>query len=249
MRNNNLAGKVALVTGGAKRVGAALVRALHADGATVVVHYHSSAVDAVALHEELNGLRAQSCFLVKGDLLEIEQHRTLVDETLAQAGRLDILINNASRFYSTQFGEITEQQWDDLVGVNMKVPLFMAQAARAALMDSQGCIINMVDVHGLRPLPAHPVYCTAKAGLVMLTRSLARELGPTVRVNGIAPGAILWPEQGMRAEAQDDLLGKTAMRRLGDVEDIARMALFLAKDADYITGQVFPVDGGRMLNH
>ena len=131
----------------------------------------------------------------------------------------------------------------------MKVPLFMAQAAHGALADSQGCIVNMVDVHGMRPLPEHPVYCAAKAGLMMLTQSLARELAPKIRVNGIAPGAILWPEQGMSNEAQETLLAKTALRRAGNVEDIARMALFLAKDADYITGQIFPVDGGRMLNH
>lgn len=246
---NTLCGKVALVTGGAKRIGAAIARTLHADGATVVVHYHTSRDAALELHKELNQLRAQSCFLVRGDLLEIIQHESMIAESLRQTGRLDVLVNNASRFYPTQVGEITERQWDDLVGLNMKAPLFMVQAARKALIDSQGCIINMVDVHGMRPLPEHPVYCAAKAGLAMLTQSLARELGPTVRVNGVAPGAILWPEQGMNDEAQAALLAKTALQRLGNVEDVARMVLFLAKDADYITGQVFPVDGGRMVNH
>ncbi len=249
MWENSLTDRVALVTGGARRIGEAIVRTLHAYGAKVVVHYHSSKNEALALQSDLNQLRAQSCFLVQGDLLDIAQHVKIMAEVLEQASRLDILVNNASRFYPTKLGEITEQQWDDLVGTNMKAPLFMTQAARQALADSQGCVINMIDVHGLRPLPEHPVYCGAKAGLVMLTQSLAREMGPDVRVNGIAPGAILWPEHGMSAQAQSSLLAKTALERPGNVEDIARMVLFLAKDADYITGQVFPVDGGRILNH
>ncbi len=249
MQKHSLAGKVALVTGGAKRIGAAIVQALHADGATVVVHYHTSQAEALALQEMLNQQRAQSCFLVRGELLAIAQHAQIMADVLAQTGRLDILVNNASRFYPTPLGEMTEQQWDELVGINLKVPLFLAQAAQPELSARKGCIINLVDVHGLRPLLMHPVYCAAKAGLAMLTQSLARELGPAVRVNGIAPGAILWPEQGMSATAQAALLDKTALRRPGEVEDIARMAVFLAKDADYITGQVFPVDGGRMVDH
>lgn len=249
MQENNLTGKVALVTGGAKRIGAGIVRALHADGATVVIHYHSSQTEALALQGELNQLRTRSCFLVQAELLDIAQHARIMDEVLRQTGRLDILVNNASRFYPTKVGEITEQQWDDLVGINMKVPLFMTQVAQKTLTGNHGCVINMVDIHGLRSLPEHPVYCAAKAGLAMLTQSLARELGPAIRVNGIAPGAILWPEHGMSTDAQQELLSKTALRRAGSLEDIARMVLFLAKDADYITGQIFPVDGGRMLNH
>lgn len=249
MQEDSLAGKVVLVTGGAKRIGASMVRAFHQHGATVVVHYQTSHIEAQALQQALNQLRAESCWLVQGDLSDITTHNRIIAEVLEQAGRLDVLVNNASRFYPTPLGNITERQWDDLVGINLKVPLFMVQASQQELMANQGCIINMVDIHGLRPLPEHPVYCAAKAGLVMLTQSLARELGPDVRVNGIAPGAILWPEQGMSATAQEALLAKTALLRAGEANDIARLALFLAKDADYITGQIFPVDGGRMLNH
>ncbi|MGB0849124.1 MAG: pteridine reductase [Thiolinea sp.] len=249
MKENNLTGKVALVTGGARRIGAAIVRVLHEAGATVAVHYHSSSDEAHALQAELNQQRENSCFLVQGELLDITQHKKIVAEVLRKAGRLDILVNNASRFYPTPLAEMTEQQWDELNGINMKVPLFMAQAAQQALCESKGCIINMVDVHGMRPLENHVIYSAAKAGLVMLTQALAREMGPCIRVNGIAPGAILWPEQGMSSEQQQELLAKTVLRCPGNVEDVSRMALFLAKDADYITGQIFPVDGGRLLNH
>jgi pteridine reductase len=243
-----LDGKVALVTGSARRIGAEIVRHLHAAGATVVVHYRSSAADAQALQAELNQQRARSCFLLAGDLLAVEQLPDMVSRVIEQAGRLDILVNNASGFYPVALGEVTEQNWNELLGTNMKVPLFMAQAAMAELTKNQGCIINMVDVHAYRPLAGHAVYSAAKAGLLMLTQALAKELGPAVRVNGVAPGAILWPEQAMSESQQDELLSKTALKRIGDPENIARTVLFLVRDADYITGQVIPVDGGRLLN-
>lgn len=248
MQEKNLNGKVALITGAGRRIGAAIAAQLHAAGARVVIHYHRSAQDAQALQQTLNGRRADSCFLVQGDLTDTEQLAGLVTETVAQAGRLDILVNNASTFYPTPLGQITEQHWDDLVGVNMKAPLFLAQAAMAQLVQHQGSIINLVDVHAVRPLPAHPVYCAAKAGLAMLTRSLAWELGPRVRVNGIAPGAILWPEQVMSTQQQQALLAKTALGRSGEPEDIAGLVLYLVRDAKFITGQIIPVDGGRTLN-
>lgn len=248
-QERNLNGKVALITGAARRIGAVTARMLHHAGADVVIHYRHSAVDAQALQAELNAVRPASCHLVQGDLLEVNKIPAMIDELLVKAGRLDVLVNNASSFYPTALGEITEQHWDDLMGSNLKAPLFLAQAAQGALSETQGCIVNMVDVHGFRPLKGYPVYCAAKAGLLMLTQSLARELGSNVRVNGVAPGAILWPEMEVNQAARDELLAKTALKREGSPEDIARAVLFLARDADYITGQVIPVDGGRMLNH
>jgi len=247
----NLQGKVALVTGSARRIGATTVRMLHQAGANVVVHYRSSSNEAKALCEELNGLRAGSCFLQQGDLLEISKLPSMIDAIVEQAGRLDILVNNASTFYPTPIGEITESDWDSLIGSNLKAPLFLSQAAAPHLIKNKGCIVNIIDVHGFRPLKGYPVYSAAKAGLLMLTQSLARELGPDVRVNGVAPGAILWPEaeENQNKTEQQALLAKTALKREGTPEDIAKTILFLVRDADYITGQVIPVDGGRMLHH
>lgn len=244
-----LAGKVALLTGAARRIGAETTRTLHAAGANVVIHYRSSSQDAERLQAQLNAIRADSCFLVQGDLLKTAQIPALITQTLEQAGRLDILVNNASTFYPTPLDTLTSQQFDDLIGTNLKAPLFTAQAAAPHLQASNGCIINIVDIHGFRPLKDYPAYCAAKAGLLMLTQSLARELGPDVRVNGVAPGAILWPEMSENHAMHADIVKKTALQREGSPEDIAKAVLFLARDADYITGQVIPVDGGRMLNH
>jgi pteridine reductase len=244
-----LENKVVLVTGAARRIGAVIARTLHGAGATVVIHYRSSAADAQTLQEELNAQRANSCFLVQGDLLAIAQLPDVIAQTVAQAGKLDVLVNNASSFYPTPMGTLTEQQFDDLMGTNLKAPLFLAQAAMPQLRANHGCIINIVDIHGFRPLKNYPAYCAAKAGLLMLTQSLARELGPEVRVNGVAPGAILWPEMAENHAMHKDLLARTALKREGSPEDIAKTVLFLVRDADYITGQVIPVDGGRMLNH
>ena len=239
--------QVVLITGGARRVGAEIARTLHRAGANLCIHYRNSAAAAEAMAQELNGLRAGSAATAKADLLDTAAPDFLVASALREFGRLDVLINNASTFYPTAVGEITSAHWDDLLGSNLKAPFFLAQAAAPSLKTRRGLILNIVDIHALRPLKGHPVYSIAKAGLAMLTRSLARELGPEVRVNGIAPGPVLWPEQDMDQELQREIVGKTALKRQGNPQDIARTALFLAKDAPYITGQIIAVDGGRSI--
>jgi pteridine reductase len=247
--NDNFAlrDQVVLITGGARRVGAEIARALHAAGANILIHYRSAAAAAIALADEFNSMRAHSAAIFAVHLLHADAPDKLVAATLLEFGRLDILINNASSFYPTPVGQITLPQWDDLMGSNLKAPLFLAQAAAPSLRAQRGLIINMIDIHALRPLKAHPVYSTAKAGLAMLTRSLARELGPEIRVNGIAPGPVLWPEGEMDEELKREIIGKTALKRHGTPQDVARTALFLAKDAPYITGQIIAVDGGRSI--
>jgi pteridine reductase len=242
-----LAGQVTLVTGGARRLGAAIARRFHAAGANIVVHYRSSSGEAEALLAELNAARPASALGHAADLLDVAALPGLVEAAVAGFGRLDVLVNNASTFYPTPVGEITPAAFDDLVGTNLRAPLFLSQAAAPQLRLQRGLIINMVDIHGQRPLKRHPVYCAAKAGLIMLTRSLARELGPQVRVNGIAPGPVLWPEGEMDAALQAKIIGRTALKRPGSPEDIARAALFFATEAPYITGQVLAIDGGRSL--
>ena len=242
-----LAGRCVLVTGGAKRLGAAMARRLHAAGADIVVHYHRSRPAADQLVAELQATRAGSALAVCGDLQDVQRLPTLVDAAVARYGRLDVLINNASTFYPTPVGTITAAQFDDLVGTNLRAPLFLAQAAAPALRATQGLIINMVDIHARRPLKAHPAYSAAKAGLVMLTKSLARELGPEIRVNGIAPGPVLWPERDLDETLKAEIVAKTALKRSGSPDDIARTALFLATEAPYVTGQIIAVDGGRSL--
>jgi pteridine reductase len=239
--------QVMLITGGARRVGAEIVRTLHAAGMRVLIHHRSSPEAAAALAAELNAVRSDSAAVRRADLLDPEAPEALVAATLREFGRLDILINNASSFHPTVVGEITLTDWDELIGSNLKAPLFLSQAAAPTLRLQQGLIINMVDIHALRPLRRHPVYSVAKAGLAMLTRSLARELGPEIRVNGIAPGPVLWPESGMDEALKREIVGKTALKRHGSPRDIARTALFLAKDAPYITGQIIAVDGGRSI--
>jgi pteridine reductase len=244
---SSLRDHVVLITGGARRVGAEIVRTLHAAGANALIHYRSSAAAALALAEELNRIRTGSVAVQSVDLLDLEAADTLVGTALREFGRLDILINNASTFYATPIGKITLAHWDDLMGSNLKAPLFLSQAAAPSLRRQCGLIINIVDIHGLRPLKRHPVYSIAKAGLAMLTRSLARELGPEVRVNGIAPGPVLWPEHSMDEALKREIIAKTALKRYGTPQDIARTALFLAKDAPYVTGQIIAVDGGRSV--
>jgi len=224
-----------------------MVRTLHGAGARVLIHYRHSAAAATALAQELNGNRPGSIAIARADLLDTGAADTLVGAALREFGRLDILVNNASTFYPTDVGKVTPAQWDDLLTSNLKAPFFLAQAAAPSLTTRRGLILNIVDIHAFRPLKRHPVYSIAKAGLAMLTRSLARELGPEVRVNGIAPGPVLWPEQDMNPELQREIIGKTALKRRGDPQDIARTALFLAKDAPYITGQIIAVDGGRSI--
>ena len=247
IENSSLRDQVVLITGGARRVGAEIARTLHAAGANIVIHYRSSAAAAIALADQLNLLRPRSATIHSAHLSTADAPEKLVAATLLEFGRLDILVNNASSFFPTPIGQITVPQWDDLMGSNLKAPLFLSQAVAPSLRARHGLIINMIDIHGLRPLKAHPVYSSAKAGLAMLTRALARELGPEIRVNGIAPGPVLWPEVDMEADLKREIIDKTALKRHGTPQDIARTALFLAKDAPYITGQIIAVDGGRSI--
>ena len=242
-----LAGQSVLVTGAARRVGAAIARKLHGAGANVLLHYRTSTGEAESLARELNDARPQSARTLQADLLDVNQLAPLIDAAVGAFGRLDILVNNASTFYPTPMGSISVHDWDDLMGTNVKAPFFLSQAAAAALRNSAGLIINLVDIHGSRPLKQFAVYCTAKAALAMLTRSLARELAPEVRVNGIAPGPILWPEDAPDAELKAKIISRTLLQRQGSPDDVARTALFLAADAPYITGQILAVDGGRSV--
>ena len=243
-------GKVILVTGGAKRVGAAICRSLHAAGAHIVLHHHSSAQEAENLRVELEALRPQSVLCVQGDLLQRGTARHVVEETLRHFGRLDGLVNNASSFFPTPLDGIDEQQWNDLMGTNLQAPLFLAQAAAAQLRRNQGAIVNIVDIHAERPLHGHLLYSVAKTGLSGLTRALAQELAPQVRVNAVAPGVIVWPEGVAWAdeELRRKIIAHTLLKRAGEPEDIARTVKFLLADAPYITGQVINVDGGRSIN-
>jgi len=228
-------------------VGAAIVRALHAAGANVVIHFRSSAEAAGELARELNEQRPDSAVLAECDLLDTAQLPGLAGIATKVFGGLDILVNNASTFYPTPMGDVTEIDWDDLVGTNLKAPLFLSQAAASALHSRAGLILNVADIHGMRPLRRHPVYSVAKAGLIMLTKSLARELGPHVRVNAIAPGPVMWPEDGMDSELKREIIEKTALKKPGHPDEVARAALFFATSAPYVTGQVLAVDGGRSI--
>ena len=242
-----LTGKAALVTGAARRVGAVIARALHTAGASVVLHYRSSTEEAAALAGELNSVRPRSAALEQCDLLDGAAVTELAHAATAAFGGLDILVNNASTFYPTPVGDIEEHDWNDLIGTNLKAPLFLAQAAAAALRERGGLIVNLADIHGVRPLRRHPVYCIAKAGLIMLTKSLARELGPQVRVNAIAPGPVMWPEDGVDAALRDEIIARTALKRIGSAEDVARAVVFFATEAPFVTGQILAIDGGRSI--
>jgi len=247
LRPRSLQGRVALVTGAAHRIGAQVARLLHADGADLAVHYRSSAEAARALKAELERCRPDSVRLVQADLLDTAALPALVDEVAAFRGRLDILVNNASSFYPTPLATASEADWNALIGSNLKGPFFLTRAAAGLLREARGSVVNLVDIHAQRPLKDHPIYSIAKAGNAMMVKSLARELGPEVRVNGIAPGAILWPEQGLSDDAKREILSRTALERPGTSADIARALLFLVRDADYVTGQILAVDGGRTL--
>jgi pteridine reductase len=245
-----LQGKVVLVTGGARRVGAAICRRLHAAGANLLVHYRSAALEARALQVELNARRADSVALAQADLLKTAACSQLVKAALKHFGQLDAVVNNASSFYPTAIGEITEQAWDDLVGTNLKAPLFLAQAAAPELRKQHGCIVNLVDIHAELPMRNHAVYTAAKGGLAALTRALARDLGPEIRVNGVAPGTILWPDdETWRDElSRQRIINQTALKRIGEPDDIAKAVQFLLADAPYVTGQIIAVDGGRGIS-
>jgi pteridine reductase len=244
---SSLDGQVILITGAARRVGAEIARTLHAAGARILVHYRSSAAAARELDRELNAARTGSAAVFAADLNQPAAPEQLIAAAVEHFGRLDVLINNASTFYPTLVGNITPAAWDDLVGSNLRAPLFLAQAAAPHLARQRGLIVNVIDIHGLRPLKGYPVYSIAKAGLAMLTRALARELGPEIRVNGIAPGPVLWAEHDMDESLQREIIAKTALKRPGSPQDIARTALFLIRDAPYVTGQIIAVDGGRSI--
>ena len=247
MIQNSLADKVVLVTGAARRIGAAIVTRLHASGACVAIHFRGSADEATALADRLNAARADSARTFQADLLDTAALPRLVDDVVAWSGRLDGLVNNASTFYPTPVGEITEAHWEDLVGSNFKAPLFLIQAAADELRRTRGGIVNIVDIHAQRPLRDHAVYGPAKAALAMLTRSLAKDLAPEVRVNGVSPGAILWPEDGMSDAVKQTILRQVPLERPGDPDDIAGCVLYLLRDAGYVTGQIVAVDGGRSI--
>ncbi len=243
-----MSSKSILITGGAHRIGAATARGLHAAGYNIVLHYRNSSDGAEDLETELNTLRPNSVTLVQGDLHQSDRLIELIEGAHAAWGRLDGLINNASTFYPTPVDEITEAHWDDLIGINLKAPLFLTQAAAPYLRETQGCVINIVDIYAERPLRKHSVYSIAKAGLAMMTRSMAAELGPEIRVNGVAPGAILWPDNEMDRDTRERILDSIPLQRQGEVQNVADAVLYLLRDAHYTTGHILTVDGGRSLS-
>ena len=242
--------KVVLITGGAKRVGATICRMLHATGMNLMIHYKSSLNEARALQAELNLQRPNSVSIIQGDLLNIASLPNLVAETIQQFGHLDVLINNASTYYASEIGDIDETKWLDLMGSNLKAPLFLSQAAAGELRKNNGCIINITDMHVERPKKGYVVYSVAKAGLVTLTKSLAYELRPEVRVNAVAPGPVQWPENNPQFDEvyRQRVINQTLLKRVGEAEDVAKAVKFLIADAPFVTGHVLAVDGGRSLN-
>ncbi|CAG1021166.1 pteridine reductase [Methylomonas sp. LL1] len=239
--------KVALITGAARRIGAACARLLHQQGYNLILHYRTALRESRQLAEDLNAIRPDSVCLIKADLLELDQVNTLAEQALAFWGELDVLVNNASLFYAGKIGDVTEQDWNDLLGSNLKAPFFLSQALAPALVRRGGCIVNIADIHAERGLQGFPVYSIAKAGVVAMTKCLAKELAPKVRVNAVAPGAILWPDHQLSDERKVEILQKVALQRCGHADDIARAVRFLVEEADYITGHILTVDGGRML--
>ncbi|WP_415893420.1 pteridine reductase [Neptuniibacter sp. PT8_73] len=246
MSSNTTATKVALITGGARRVGATTTSILHKAGYTVAIHYRDSSEAAQKLEEKLNHLRPSSAFIFSADLNCMKQVEQLAEGLKSKLGQLDLLVNNASSFYPTPIEQSTQEQWDDLINSNLRAPYFLAASLSELLRRSHGSIINMIDIHSQRGLPGYPIYSIAKAGLEMMTKSLAKELAPEVRVNGVSPGAILWPEQELEEDRKQSILDKTLLNRIGSPEDIAQAIVFLAS-AEYITGQVLAVDGGKSL--
>lgn len=238
---------VALITGSAHRIGACIARHLHQQDYRVIIHYHSSAETAQKLVDELNQRRAGSAAALKANLSEMEEITQLAVLAVKCFGQLDLLVNNASRFFPTPMGDVTVAQWENLVNTNLRAPFFLSQALQHELTASRGCIINITDVYGHRPLEHHPVYSMTKAGLIMLTKSLSKEMGPEVRVNGVSPGAIIWPDSDLSDKRKSEILDRTSLERIGGPDDIAETVAFLAK-ADYVTGQVIAVDGGRLVD-
>jgi pteridine reductase len=237
-----------LITGAAKRIGAACARLLHNEGCNVFLHYRSSEEAAFQLCDELNEIRPDSAKIMQADLLDMSELEAVArSASEAWDGGIDVLVNNASSFYPTAVASVTEQQWDELLGSNLKAPFFLAKLLSETLTKNNGCIVNIVDIYAERGLQGFPVYSIAKAGLGAMTKILAKELGPAVRVNGVAPGAILWPENDISEQDKREILQRVALQRKGGTLDIAKAVLFLIKDADYVTGQIITVDGGRTL--
>lgn len=245
-----MASKVALITGSAKRIGAAIAEKLHQENINVIIHYRHSQDEAEKLCEKLNAVRHKSAVSLFADLNNTKSLKNFIAAAERTWQRLDYLINNASNFYPTPFGNIEKEHWQDLLASNLTAPFFLSQAAYPLLKKNEGSIINITDIHAKRPLKNYSVYCIAKAGLVMLTKSLAKELAPEVRVNAVAPGSIIWPtgDNELDRATQEKIIAKTCLKRLGKPLDIAKAVLFLIKDAPYITGQIISVDGGRLLN-
>lgn len=239
---------VALITGSGRRVGAVIARTLHAAGYDLVLHYRHSADAAEALAAELEQQREQSVQLVHAELAAVDMLPELVTAALSRFGRLDALVNNASAFYPTPVGSATQAQWDELFASNAQAPFFLAQAATPALRRAGGAIVNLVDIYAERPLANHPIYCMAKAALLAMTRALALDLGPQVRVNAVAPGAVMWPSEGKSYDDKQAMLERTPLKRAGAPEDVASAVLWLLRDAPFVTGQVIRVDGGRTLS-
>ena len=244
-----LQGKTVLITGAARRVGAAIAVRLHAAGANIAIHYHQSSSEATLLSQQLQALRPDSVLLLEGDLKYTDQLPTLIEKTLAHFGSLYALINNASVFYPTTLEDMTGDQWAHIIGINLKTPLFLAKSAVSALRKTEGCIVNISDIHVQRPLPGYPLYNIAKSGLDGMTRTLAIELAPKIRVNGLALGAIAWPSDGqISPPEQQHILSSIPLKRIGGVSAVAQAVYFLVAEAEYITGQVLAVDGGRSIN-
>lgn len=238
----------ALITGAARRIGACITETLHQRGCDVFLHYHSSRDSVDDLADRLNADRPGSALVVQADLGNPDDIDHVVGQIRKTTNSLDLLVNNASQFFPTSVGSTTAQQWDDLMNSNLRGPYFLTQALLPELTVGGGSVVNLLDVHATRPMSGHAVYCMAKAGLQMMTLALAKELGPQVRVNGVAPGAILWPEHESSSELQREILKRTVMGRAGEPQDIATAVAYLGLDAPYVTGQVLAVDGGRSLN-
>jgi pteridine reductase len=238
--------KTVLITGAAKRIGASIAKQLHQVGMNIIIHHNTSEKEADELANELNSSRTDSAMTLQANLTESGSYETLIKNAVQFKNRLDVLVNNASVFYPTDINHISEQQWNETINTNLKAPLFLSHYAATHLKKHNGCIINITDIHGEKPLKDHPIYCISKSGLITLTQSLAKELGPNIRVNAISPGAITWPDN-MNKETQEEILQHTALEKVGTMEDISKTALFLINDADYISGQILNVDGGRSL--
>lgn len=247
---NNNNEKVVLITGGAKRVGATIAQQLHACGFNVMIHYRQSKAEALALQNTLNNIRDNSAAIVQADLLDVPNLPELVANTIKAFGRLDVLVNNASTYYATELDDINEDHWQDLIGSNLKAPMFLSKAAAESLKNTHGCIINITDMHIERPKKGYIIYSVAKAGLVTLTKSLAHELSPNVRVNAVAPGPVQWPDNNPDFDEnyRERVINQTLLKRIGSPQDVAKAVEYLVNDAPYTTGYVLAVDGGRSLN-